>query len=275
MLRTRVLTAVVLIPVVVFIIYLGDGYVLGLVAVLLGLAEMEFCQMMARDGYRVSPVFGITLVWMFLANAYWPDLRLLEPGLALAALGAVSYHMAHREGSPVADWALTLTGGLYVGLCGGALIRLRALEPDGLRWTLVGVFTIMVADSAAYFVGRALGRRRLAPQLSPGKTWEGYAAGVAAGGLWGALMGFLWPASCDAGTAAAQGLVMGLLVGVLAPLGDLAVSMMKRQVGVKDTGTIIKGHGGALDRVDSVLWTGVLVYYYVWWALGLARQVHK
>jgi phosphatidate cytidylyltransferase len=264
MLRTRVLTAVVLIPVVVLLIYLGGPFYLVLLAALLTVAEVEFCHMMSTDGYNPSPVFGVALLWMLLANAQWAAAELLEPGLIVIALGAITHHMAHRDRSPVADWALTLAGGLYLGLCGAALVRLRALEVDGLRWTLIGVFTIMFADSDAYFVGRALGRHKLAPQLSPGKTWEGYIAGVIGGALWAALMAWLWPAAgVEPGTAALQGVLLGLIISVLAPLGDLAVSMMKRQVGVKDTGTIIRGHGGALDRVDSVLWAGVLAYYYV------------
>ena len=182
MLRTRVLTAAVLIPAVVALMYLGGPFYLVLLAGLLTVAEIEFCQMMARDGYNPSSVFGVALLWMLLANAQWAEVGLLEPGLILIAMGAVTYHMAHRAGSPVADWALTLAGGLYLGLCGGALVSLRALEPDGLRWTLIGVFTIMFADSAAYFVGRAVGRHKLAPQLSPGKTREGYIAGVIGGG---------------------------------------------------------------------------------------------
>jgi len=266
-LRTRVLTAAYLVPIVLGLIYLGGMFYLVLVALLLTLAEIEFCQMMRRDGWRPAPVFGVALVLLFVANAQWPEIGLLEPGMILITLGSVSYHLAHREGSPVTDWAVTLAGGLYLGLCAASLVRLRALEPDGYRWTLIGVLTIMFADSAAYFVGRAVGRHKLAPQLSPGKTWEGYIAGVIGGGLWAALMGWLWPAEQVPGTAALQALVLGLLIGLLAPFGDLAVSMMKRQVGVKDTGTIIRGHGGALDRVDSVLWAGVLAYYYVSWII--------
>jgi phosphatidate cytidylyltransferase len=265
MLRTRVLTAAVLLPIVVVLVCLGGPYFVGLVGALLTAAEIEFCQMMTRDGYSPSPAFGVALLWVFLANAYWTEAAILEPGLVLMVLAAVAYHMAHRDGSPVVDWSLTLVGGLYLGLCGAALIRLRALEPDGLRWTLIALFTVMLADTAAYFVGRALGRRKLAPRLSPGKTWEGYVAGVVGGGLWAALMGGLWPSGSEPASAALQGLFSGLLVSSLAPLGDLAVSMMKRQVGVKDTGSIIRGHGGALDRVDSVLWAGVLIYYYVHW----------
>ena len=145
------------------------------------------------------------------------------------------------------------------------MIRLRGL-PDGFWWTLTVLFTIMTADSGAYFVGRAWGRHKLTPTLSPGKTWEGYLGGVISGGLLGALAITLW--STHAGwriPSSVHGLILGLLIATIAPLGDLAVSMIKRQVGAKDSGNIIPGHGGALDRLDSVLWTAVIGYYYVLW----------
>jgi phosphatidate cytidylyltransferase len=165
----------------------------------------------------------------------------------------------------VADWALTVTGGLYLGLCGACLVGLRGLQPDGLWWTLTVVLAIMLADSSAYCVGRAWGRHKLVPTLSPGKTWEGYLAGVVIGGLLTALIVSLWRTEVGTETAVTvvHGLALGLLIAILAPFGDLAVSMIKRQVGVKDSGWVIPGHGGALDRVDSILWAAVIGYYYV------------
>jgi len=266
-LRTRLLTAAVLIPIVVYLIYLGALPFLALVATLLTLAEIEFCYLMARDGFRPLLVFGIGLVWLFLADAQFPTLGLLRPGLALILLGSLAWQLFHCQGSPVADWALTVTSGLYLGLCGACLVGLRSLRPDGLWWTLTVVPAIMFADTGAYFVGRAWGRHKLAPTLSPGKTWEGYVAGVVSGGLITALLASLW--RIGAGTESAinsmHGLILGLLVATFAPLGDLAISMIKRQVGVKDTGSIIPGHGGALDRMDSILWAAVIGYYYVLW----------
>jgi phosphatidate cytidylyltransferase len=129
----------------------------------------------------------------------------------------------------------------------------------------------MIADSGAYFVGRAWGRRKLAPTLSPGKTWEGYLAGIVTGGLLTWLLATLWPkvAGVQTTLSGTHGLILGVVVAVVAPLGDLAVSMIKRSVDVKDSSSIIPGHGGALDRVDSVLWAAVIGYYYViWFASG-------
>jgi phosphatidate cytidylyltransferase len=148
---------------------------------------------------------------------------------------------------------------------------MRDIAPDGLWWTVTAIPSIMLADSAAYFVGRAWGRRKLAPALSPGKTWEGYLAGVGIGTALTSSLGALWRWVSGGATTlnAVHGLVLGLVIAVVAPLGDLGVSMMKRSVRAKDSGTIIPGHGGALDRVDSVLWAAVIGYYYVvWFASG-------
>jgi len=237
------------------------------VALLLTLAEIEFCHLVTCDGFRPAPVFGVALVWLFLLDIQLPTFELLRPGLALILLGSLAWQLFHRQGSPVADWALTVTGGLYLGLCGSCLIGLRGLQPDGLWWTLTTAPAIMIADTGAYFVGRVWGRHKLAPTLSPGKTWEGYVAGVVIGGPMTALLALVWCSMAGPGSAISgvHGLILGVLIAIFAPLGDLAVSMIKRQVGVKDSGRIIPGHGGGLDRVDSVLWAAVIGYYYVLW----------
>ena len=165
---------------------------LALVLLVLTLAEIEFCKLVAHGGFRPVLTFGVGMVWVFLLDAQFPELNLQQPGMALVVLGSLAWHMFHRQSSPVADWGLTLTGGLYLGLCGACLIRLRALQPDGLFWTLTVVPAVIIADSSAYFAGRMWGRHQLAPALSPGKTWEGYLAGVIAGGLITTLIASLW-----------------------------------------------------------------------------------
>jgi phosphatidate cytidylyltransferase len=267
LLRTRLLTAAFLIPVVVGAIWVGEYAFFVLVALLLTLAEVEFCQLARTIGYRPAPGIGIALVWVLLLDARLPELGLAGPGAAFILLGSLAWQMGHREGSPVASWSLAIAGGLYLGICGACLIRLRDLRPDGLWWTLTLVPSIMVADSGAYFVGTAWGRRRLAPALSPGKTWEGYLAGIVIGGAFTWLLGWAWPriTGLDMRVTGWHGLLAGLVIATIAPFGDLAVSMIKRRANAKDSGHIIPGHGGALDRVDSVLWAAVLGYYYVVW----------
>lgn len=272
MLRTRLLTAVVLVPILVYCVYLGNLPFLALVGLVLTLAEIEFCRLVTRGGFRPTLIFGLGILWLFLLDA-WSTTRWIEvtsdflrPVLALVLLASVAWQLSRRQGSPVADWALTVVGGLYLGICGASLLNLRDLS-DGFWWTLTVLLAIMMADSGAYFVGRALGRHKLAPSLSPGKTWEGYIAGVFIGGLLTMLLVSFWRAQpgVRAGVSSVHGLVLGLLIAIFAPLGDLAVSMIKRQVGAKDSGKIIPGHGGALDRVDSILWAAVIGYYYVSW----------
>ena len=222
---------------------------------MLTVAELEFCHLMARDDFRPAFVFGVGMVWLFLLTTHTQRQELLQPGMILIVLGSLTWQLFHRQGSPIADWALTVTGGLYLGLCGACLIGLRMHA--GSLWTLTTVLSIMFADSGAYFCGRAWGRHKLAPTISPGKTWEGYLAGIAIGGLLTALVASL----CHLGTV--HGLIVGLLIATFAPLGDLAISMIKRHVGAKDSSNLIPGHGGALDRVDSILWAAVIGYYYV------------
>jgi phosphatidate cytidylyltransferase len=265
-LRTRVLTSIVLIPVVVYCIYRGGLFFFALVTVLLTLAEVEFCRLVARGGFRPVPIFGIGMVWLFLLDAYRPAWGLLQPGMALVVLCSLTWYVFHRQNSPVADWSLTVTGGLYLGLCGACLIKLRDV-PEGLWWTMTVLPAIMLADSGAYFVGQAWGQRKLAPKLSPGKTWEGYLAGVITGMVLTALLASLWRVGAGEGTtlSAVHGLILGGLIAILAPLGDLAVSMIKRHVSVKDSSDLIPGHGGALDRVDSIIWAAVIGYYYLQW----------
>ena len=240
-----------------------------MVALFMTLAEIEFCRLMSVGGFHPAVVFGVGLLWCFMLDAQFPAVGLLQPGLALILLGSLAWHLFHRQGAPLLDWSLTVVGGLYLGLCSGCLIRLRGLsfDGDGPWWTLTILSAIIAADTAAYCAGKLWGRHKLAPALSPGKTWEGYLAGVVIGGLMTSLLTSLWPIWAGSGTSVGgvHGLILGLLVATLAPLGDLAVSMIKRHVGVKDSGGIIPGHGGALDRVDSMLWAAVIGYYYVLW----------
>ncbi len=176
-------------------------------------------------------------------------------------------------GTGVIGWALAATGIVYVGipLYAGIAIRraagtidagwltslARAASPGwdnaprGLAWVLIILLVAWIGDTFAYLVGRTWGRRKLAPQISPGKTIVG-----AVGGLVGsATMGALGVALCGLGISSLVGLGIGLILGLVGQTGDLAESWIKRQVGAKDSGTLIPGHGGVLDRIDTLLFT--------------------
>jgi phosphatidate cytidylyltransferase len=256
-LLTRTVSAIVLLPIVLGVLYIGGNLLFALLAVVLGLATFEFVQLMEKGNFRPALVisWGFTAVGLFVARD--PEGAWLRPAMAILLAGALVYHLFHSQRpAPTADWALTIVGGLYVGWMGGHLFSLRQL-PDGFQWVLLTLLITWCADTGAYLVGSTLGRRKLAPRISPGKTIEGtvggWITGIITGGVLTGILGF----------GMVYGLVLGALIGVASLLGDLGISMMKRQVGVKDSGRLIPGHGGILDRLDSILFTAVISYYFV------------
>lgn len=263
--KERVISAAILIPIVVAAIVAGGGPYLLLIGAAVVLAGFEYVRMVHRKGYPVALfwVWAVTLLW--LADDRWGGGAWLGPGLMLLTLGSATWQLFTHKQDPTATWALALAGGLYLGVGGAYLVRLRAV-PDGLWWTLTALPTVWIADSGAFFIGRRWGRHKLAPTISPKKTWEGYAAGVISGILGGLLLALAWnrvagaPLTLTPGKAA----LLGALLALVTPLGDLFVSMIKREVGVKDSGTLIPGHGGVFDRIDSLLWAGVIA-----WALAI------
>jgi phosphatidate cytidylyltransferase len=266
-LRIRLLTAIVLIPIVIWLIYLGGLPFLALVAGLATLAEIEFCLLIARLSFRPIHLFGIALVWLFLLDGQLTEWSLLRSGITAILSLSLAWQVARSGHLKVRDWTGVVASGVYVGLYASYLIRLRGLPGDGLWWVLIAIPAILLADSTAYFVGSAWGKHKLAPSLSFGKTWEGYTSGILVAGVAGAFFAWLWAFRAAPGSTvtAPRGLVLGLLIGALAPIGDLVVSMVKREAGVDDSGKLLPGHGGALDRMDSVLWTAAIAYHYAAW----------
>jgi len=250
-------------------IWAGDWWLFGAVLLVAGLAGYEFSQLMRRGGHAPSTVFILVIVGLLALDAQFPQLRLIRPGLTGILILSISWQLFQAKSrAPVTDWALTVTGGLYLGLLSAYMIRLRALPaPKGVAWVVLALLITWSNDSAAYFVGRAMGRHKLWPRLSPRKTWEGLMAGVLGGVLAGAVVGYLalrWGGVIGP----VHGALVGLLAAIVDPFGDLAISMIKRQVHVKDSSHLIPGHGGLLDRTDSLLFVVVVTYYYAVWFAG-------
>ena len=256
MLKTRLISAIVAIPIVIGAVYLGGVWFAvgaGLVALIAG---WEFGQMMKAGGYQTAPLFTLVLIVVLMYTSYQPWPALLSFALTAILLISLAWQLFQTAPHPTATWALTLAGGLYIGWGLGHLVAQR---PDGQAWVWLALLATWGADTLAYFVGRAIGQHKLWPRHSPKKTWEGLIGSIF-GGIAGALLvafffGLNW------GVA----LVIGAIIPIAGLFGDLSISMMKREVGVKDSSNLFPGHGGFLDRIDSLLFVSMVVFYYALW----------
>jgi phosphatidate cytidylyltransferase len=254
----------VALPIVLIPLWYGGLWAVGLAVAVSLLAGHELYNLMERGRYR--PARWIGFPWLVLlvlthADAYfaWSTasrISWFSPTL-LATIGlilALTYSLFQTD-HPMNTWMSTSTGALYTGVLIGQFLGLRLLE-DGFWWLLLGLILTWTNDTVAYLVGSAVGEHKLWPRISPKKSWEGTLAGWASAAIAGAVFVQLTPLSIPMATA----IFLGLVSGVLALLGDLSVSMLKRQVGVKDSGRLLPGHGGILDRLDSLLFVIPFIY---------------
>ena len=264
----RLASAAVGLPLLSLVIWLGSPWFSLVVAVVAAVGALEICHMARKRGHR--PVALVAVVWALAlvttAHILSEDLSNETTVQALVAIVVFSYlvwqvqHAWRRVG--LRDWGITAGAALLMGGLLSYAPVLRGLD-QGRDWVVFLVIVTFAADTSAFVVGKSFGKRFLAPTISPGKTWEGAAAG-----LLGAVVASAALASFfDLDAALAVVLVLGALMGVVGQLGDLAESWLKRAAGVKDSGWLIPGHGGVLDRLDSIVFTLVLVYHFVIWAV--------
>jgi phosphatidate cytidylyltransferase len=263
MLRTRLLSAAVLIPLVAGLTYAGGWVLSGALLVVAVLAAHEAIGLMQQAGYQPSLLASALVMAALLAAARFPEWQLTGLVLTASLIGTLIWHLLRPPaGHPTQSWALTLGIALWLGWSLSHFVRIRDFSPAfglgiGTRWLVLMFLVTWANDTAAYAVGKAIGRHRCCPYLSPKKTWEGTIGGWLGGGAATILLGWWlvalpWP----------HGLALGMLTATVAPFGDLAKSMIKRQMGVKDFSALIPGHGGMFDRIDSLLFVAPVVYYY-------------
>lgn len=247
----RIATAVVGIPLFLGAVYLGGPIFLALTLALAGIGFYEYQRILAQGGHTVSLALGLLGVGGALALTQvgegWGG-----PAVSLFLILTMGWAVSRYPSVGFTDALLTVAGVFYIGFLMAHWLLLRGL---GLWPTLLAFLCIWAADSGAYFIGRALGKHKLAPRLSPGKSIEGAVGGALVALGTGVLLAPLVP------VAPWQGGLLGLLIGIVGPLGDLFESALKRQMGVKDSGSILPGHGGVLDRFDSSLLVVPTVYY--------------
>ena len=261
MLRKRVITALWGIPLIILAVWFDEPipWFTVLAGIWCLLAVLEFYRL--TDVVKSVPLVCLGMLWTLLFvlrphctyNLVVPVL--LGSGILLSIVMTAS--LRPREGA-YTRWAWLIIGILYVGWLLSFLVALR-LEA-GREWLFLVLFATFGSDTAAYFTGKAFGKRKMAPRISPGKTWVGAAAG-----LFGAViisLLFTLPTPLQLPLEYWQAVLLGVLISVFGQLGDLAESALKRYSGVKESGSLMPGHGGLLDRMDSIILAGVVVYVY-------------
>jgi phosphatidate cytidylyltransferase len=255
----RILSAFVLLGGVIGLVLLGIYGVYLLVVILGGLALFEFLGLSDKMGSRAPAwlLFPLGAFFAFSGTVLKEvDVTLVLALALVGGLGAFLFLPGQRQG--LSRWAMGLAGALYIGMPFNFYLLLYTSKPNGLVWTLFTIFAVVVSDAAALLVGSRIGRHPFFGSISPKKTLEGAIAGVA-----GAMIVMLIGVTLVIGRSPLHGLVLGFLVGTSAEVGDLVESQMKRLADVKDSSHIIPGHGGVLDRIDSILFPPILVYLYV------------
>ena len=268
-LAKRVLVVLVLLPVGLAAIWYDGQFYVALVSIILVVAAWEYYHLFRVGGFKPSGavlIGGTLLLTLGRAASGFADMGWM---IGLILVSAMAIHLFAFERGRIesgTDFTVTISGALYVGWLGAYLISIRDL-PEGRFWLLTVLPAIWFADTGAYTIGRRFGRHRMAPRLSPKKSWEGYFAGVAASvvftGLLAGVLSIL--AGSEIAVSPANASLIALVLSSLSPLGDFGESMLKRQMGVKDSSHILPGHGGIFDRIDSWLWGVLLGYYLIVW----------
>jgi phosphatidate cytidylyltransferase len=276
----RILTASILIPLVVAAVWWGPTWVVAAAAGLVSVAALiEFFDIGARLGFQAYRIWSCLAALGIIAEQYFASRAASITNLGdllyqarsprftldlvffLFLLGLAVIVLGSRRplGESVSAVSISIAGLVVIVVPFSTVVRLHGIDIFGPQLLLFTLVLVWVGDSAAYFAGRGFGKWKLSPQISPNKTWEGAMANFLAALLVGALFGY-WTRIQPAHT-----LAMAAIGSVAGQIGDLFKSAFKRSAGVKDSGTILPGHGGIYDRIDSLIFAAPAVWYYFEW----------
>lgn len=262
-LAMRVGSGVVIFGLFLGSLFLGGPWFTAFVVLVMIVALGELYATMRTAGHKPLALFGLLAMILMGVGAHQSGVAAIGLWAGVATGVTVLFVAVAPRRQPLTDAAVTILGLGWVGLLAFAIPIARGPYP--LEHILFIVIVVAVNDMGAYFVGRAFGRNKMAPQLSPNKTWEGFAGGLVAGAMVASIM-VSFPAWDPIGLV--NGLILALIVGLVSPIGDLGESMVKRSIGVKDMGSVLPGHGGMLDRIDGLLLV-LPAAYFAFRAFGL------
>ncbi|MDD3719190.1 MAG: phosphatidate cytidylyltransferase [Actinomycetota bacterium] len=262
----RVVSAVILVLIIVILLWWGEiPFMVGISLIALG-GLWEFYSTFSRHGYKPAMLLSMAagsalpVIAFFLRDSQ--DLAPLALALALYLPVLFAWCIFRRGSeSPTTDISVSLLGVVMVGFCLSHFVLMLGLDA-GIPWTVPFTIIVMVwvCDAVAYLAGSAIGRHKMAPRISPGKSWEGFIAGTVAVFIAAYILQI---------TVSRDWLSLGVamelaaMVCVFAPLGDLSESTVKRELGIKDMSSLIPGHGGIMDRFDSMFFTAAASYYFL------------
>jgi phosphatidate cytidylyltransferase len=262
----RAIIALTLGPLALYLTYLGGLYFFIPLTLILLSATIEYGQLAQKLGLLPSIWILCASSLAFYAAAQWADPPITSVIMVVALLISLTYSLwlyeTRTDGIALPTWMIMVGGVVLLGWLTSHFFRLREIEPLGWQWTILVFVSTWVADSAAYVVGKflagnVLGKHHLSPRLSPNKTIEGYVGGVIIGTAGTLLTAYILHLPM------VLALGLGMLISIVGPLGDLGISLLKREAGVKDSGKTFRGHGGALDRIDSLMWTTAIAFYII------------
>ena len=254
----RILTGIIGAPVLLLFIFKGGIFFAGLVFLLVTLGIGEYGKMVTAKGYQFQIIPVILSAWTMVITAYcgfkdWASLGLMLLFLSIFFLAIIKYPRYE-----VSDIAVHFLGVIYIGWTMSHLLLLNKME-DGTLLILYLFFAIWGSDSGAYFVGKFLGKNKLCPSVSPKKTIEGSVGGIATTCL------LLYLLNMYCGLLPNYSIfIIGIVISIVGQIGDLIESLIKRFCGVKDSGNILPGHGGILDRFDSIMLAAPFMYYCIY-----------